>query len=72
MQVLNVSKAKSGFSRMVRSVIKTRQPVVVKAPSGFVQICPWDLPEEVPPARQGSLKLTEEEIKIHNTFGETL
>ncbi len=72
MDMLTVSKAKAGFSRVTRRVIKTRQPVVVRTPAGFVQIVPYDLPEEVPPAAPGTLKLTREELKLHNTFGEAL
>ena len=72
MDMLTVSKAKAGFSRVTRRVIKTRQPVIVRTPVGFVQIVPYDLPEDVPPAPRGSLSLTREELKLHNTFGESL
>ena len=72
MQLLTVSKARAGFSRVTRGVLKTRKPVVVRTPTGLVQIAPYDLAAEVPPASPGSLKLTPEEIKLHNTFGETL
>lgn len=72
MDMLTVSKAKAGFSRVTRRVIKTRQPVIVRTPAGFVQIAPYDLPEEVPPAPAGSLKLSQAELKLHNTFGESL
>ena len=72
MDMLTVSKAKAGFSRVTRRVIKTRQPVVVRTPAGFVQIVPYDLPEEVPPAVPGSLKLSREELKLHNSFGDSL
>ena len=72
MDMLTVSKAKAGFSRVTRRVIKTRQPVVVRTPAGFVQIVPYDLPEEVPPALPGALKLTREELRLHNHFGDSL
>jgi hypothetical protein len=73
MDMLTVSKAKAGFSRVTRRVIKTRQPVVVRTPAGFVQIVPYDLPEEVPPAPPGTLgKYTDEEYRLANSFGESL
>lgn len=73
MEILTVSKAKAGFSQVTRKVIKSRKPVVVRTPAGFVQIVPYDLPEEVPPAPRGSLgKFTDEELRLHNTFGESL
>lgn len=72
MDMLTVSKAKAGFSRVTRRVIKTREPVIVRTPAGFVQIAPYDLPEEVPPAPRGALRLTTGELKLHNTFGDSL
>ena len=73
METLTVSKAKAGFSRVTRKVIKSRKPVLVRTPAGYVQIVPYDLPEEVPPAPPGSLgKFTEEQYRLHNTFGESL
>lgn len=72
MQTLNVSKAKSQFSGIVRRVIKQREPVIVKTPTGYVQIIPFDVPDFVPPAEKGSIKLTEREIALANTLGETL
>ncbi len=72
MQMLTVSKAKSGFSRVVRGVIKSRKPVVVRSPAGFVQIAPYDLPEEVSAWPLGTVRLTPEERKLHQSFGETL
>ncbi|MDO8586392.1 MAG: hypothetical protein Q7T82_05070 [Armatimonadota bacterium] len=73
MDMLTVSKAKAGFSRVTRRVIKTRQPVVVRTPAGLVQIAPYDLPEEVPPAPPGALgKYTEAQYRFANTFGESL
>ena len=71
MQTLTASKAKASFSRVTRSVLKTRKPVVVSTPEGLVQIAPYDLSEEVPPAPPGSLKHTAREIELSNTFGET-
>ena len=71
MTTLTVSKAKAGFSHVTRKVIKTRQPIVVQTPDGFVQIAPYDLPE-VPPAPPATLKLTRDELKLHNTFGDAL
>ena len=71
--MLTVSKAKIGFSRVVRGVIKSRKPVVVKSPAGFVQIAPYDLPEEIPPAPKGSLgPMTRARLKLYNHFGESL
>lgn len=72
MEVLTVSKAKAGFSRVTRRVIKLRKPVIVRTPAGFVQIAPYDLPEEVPPAPPGTLKLSPEELRLHNAFGDSL
>jgi hypothetical protein len=71
-ETLTVSKAKAGFSRVTRKVIKSRKPVLVRTPTGYVQISPYDLPEEVPPAASGSLKLTRAELELHNTFGDSL
>jgi len=70
--MLTISKAKANLSRVTRGVIKTKRPVVVKTPTGFVQIVPYDLPEVVEPAPRGSLKPTQEEIHLSNTFGESL
>jgi hypothetical protein len=72
MQMLTVSKAKSGFSRVARGVIRSRKAVVVKTPTGFVQIAPYELPEEVQPWPLGTVRLTPTELKLHNSFGETL
>ena len=71
MEVLTVAKAKAGFSRVTRHVIRSRKPVIVSTPAGLVQIAPYELPEEVPPAPPGSLKRTRREIELGNTFGET-
>jgi hypothetical protein len=72
MNIVTVSKAKAGFSKLTRGVIVTRQPVVVRTPAGFVQIIPYDLLEEVPPAGPDALNLLPREIELQNTFGETL
>ena len=73
METLTVSKAKAGFSQVARKVIKSRKSVLVRTPAGFVQISPYDLPEEVLPAAPGLLRLTAEELKtLHNSFGESL
>ena len=72
MQMLTVSKARASFSRVSRGVLKTRKPVVVRTPKGLVQIAPYELSDEVPPAPRGALKLLPREIELHNTFGETL
>jgi len=72
MQTLNVSKAKSQFSGIARRVIKSRESVIVRTPAGYVQIVPFDVPDFVPPAKKGSIKLTEREIALANTLGETL
>jgi hypothetical protein len=72
MQTLSAAKARAGFGRVARKVLKTRKPVIVEMREGLVQIAPYDLKEEVPPAPRGSLKLTEKEIWLHNNFGETL
>jgi hypothetical protein len=72
METVTVSKAKAGFSKLTRKVIKSRQPILVRTPAGFVQISPYELPEEVPPAPRGSLgKFTAEELRLHNSFGQT-
>jgi hypothetical protein len=72
MQILTVSKAKTGFSKVARKVIRNRKPVIVRTPAGFVQIAPYDIPEEVAPWPLGTVKLTAEERELHNHFGETL
>ncbi|MEY4814067.1 MAG: hypothetical protein RLZZ162_1140 [Verrucomicrobiota bacterium] len=72
MNLLTVSKAKAQFSGIARKVVRSKRPVIVRVPNGFIQIAPYDLPEEVPAAPQGSLKLLPRELERHNTFGETL
>ncbi len=72
MQTLRAAKVRASFGRVTRKVLKTRQPVIVETREGAVQIAPYDAVDEVPPALPGSLKLTDEEIWLHNHFGETL
>lgn len=72
MTALTVSKAKAGFSGIARRVIRTKQPVMVKTPSGYVQIVPFDVPEFVPPAEKGWDKPTQNELHFRNTFGDAL
>jgi len=70
--MLTVSKAKAKFSGIARKVVRSRKPVIVRVPDGFIQIAPYELPEEVPPFPAGSLKLLPREVELHNTFGESL
>ena len=72
MEMLNVSKAKAQFSGIARKVVRSRKPVIVRVPDGFVQIAPYELPQEVPAFPKGSLELLVRETELHNTFGETL
>jgi hypothetical protein len=72
METLTVSKAKAGFSQVARKVIKSRNSVLVRTPAGYVQISPYDLPEDVPPAARGTLRLTSEELELHNSLGDSL
>jgi len=69
---MNVSRTKAGFSGIARRVIKTREPVIVKTPAGYVQIVPFDVPDFVPPAKKGSIQLTSREIELANQWGESL
>jgi hypothetical protein len=72
MQTLTATKARAGFGRVVRGVLKSRKPVLVSTRTGVVQIAPVDHEEEIPPAPPGSLRRTKEEIELSNTFGESL
>jgi hypothetical protein len=72
MKTLNVSRAKAQFSGIARRIIKSRESVVVKTPTGYVQIVPFDVPEFVPPAEKGSIQMTTREIELANRLGETL
>jgi len=49
MEMLNVSKAKAHFSGIARKVVRSHKPVIVRVPDGFVQIAPYELPQEVAP-----------------------
>lgn len=71
--LFTVSKAKAAqFSGIARNVLRSKWPIIVRVPNGFIQIAPYDFPEEVPAAPQGSLKLLPRELELQNTFGETL
>jgi hypothetical protein len=72
MKLLTVSKAKAQFSGIARNVVRSKKPVIVRVPDGFIQIAPYELPAEVPAFPQGSLKLLPREMALHNTFGESL
>jgi hypothetical protein len=72
MNMLTVSKAKAQFSGIARKVVRSRKPVIVRVPNGFIQIAPYELPEEVPAFPEGSLELMVRETELHNTFGEAL
>lgn len=72
MKTLNVSKAKAQFSGIARKVIKNRESVIVKTPAGYVQIVPFDVPEFVPPAGAGTIEMSEKEITLANSLGESL
>jgi hypothetical protein len=70
-KTITVSKAKAEFSGIARRVVKTKQPVTISTPAGFVQLIPWDLPAIVDPFPEGTIKLTDEETRLANTLGET-
>lgn len=72
MKMLTVSKAKATFSGIARNVVRSKKPVIVRVPNGFIQIAPYELPEEVAPFPAGSLDLLPRELELHNTFGESL
>jgi hypothetical protein len=72
MTMLTVSKAKAQFSGIARKVVRSRKPVIVRVPDGFIQIAPYELPQEVPAFPKGSLNLLARESELHNTFGEAL
>lgn len=71
MKTITVSKAKAQFSGIARRVVKTKEPVTIATPAGLVQLIPWDLPAAVEPFPPGTIHLTEDEIRLANTFGET-
>jgi len=72
MTMLTVSKAKAQFSGIARKVVRSRKPVIVRVPDGFIQIAPYELPQEVSAFPKGSLNLLARESELHNTFGEAL
>jgi hypothetical protein len=72
MNLLTVSKAKAQFSGIARKVVRSKKPVIVRVPNGFIQIAPYELPAEVPASPPGSLKLLPRETTLHNTFGDSL
>jgi hypothetical protein len=72
MNLLTVSKAKATFSGLARKVVRSHKPVIVRVPDGFIQIAPYEMPEEVPAAPRGSLKLLPREEALHNSLGESL
>ena len=71
MKTIPVSKAKAQFSGIARRVVKTKQPVMISTPTGLVQLIPWDLPALVEPFGPGTIRMSDEEIRLANTFGET-
>jgi hypothetical protein len=70
MKLLTVSNAKAQFSGIARNVVRSKKPVIVRVPDGFIQIAPYELPAEIPAVPKGTLKLFPREIALHNTFGE--
>jgi hypothetical protein len=71
MKTITVSKAKAQFSGIARKVVKSKQPVTISTPSGYVQLIPWDLPAIVDPFPEGTVQMTKEELELANLFGET-
>ena len=71
MKTIPVSKAKAQFSGIARKVVKTKQPVLISTPSGMVQLVPWDLPPMVEPFPAGTVKMTDAELRMANSFGES-
>lgn len=45
---------------------------MVKTPTGYVQIVPFDVPEYVPPAGKEWYKPTVDEIRLSNSVGESV
>jgi hypothetical protein len=70
MKIITVSKAKAQFGGIARKVVKTKQPVTISTPSGYVQLIPWDLPAIVDPFPAGTVQMTREEVELANSFGE--
>ena len=71
MKTITVSKAKAHFSGIARRVVKTKEPITISTPSGLVQLIPWDLPDRVEPFGPGSVRMTADEMRLANSFGET-
>ena len=71
MKTITVSKAKAQFSGIARRVVKTKEPVMISTPTGMVQLIPWDLPSMVEPFAAGVVKMTDDEIRLANSFGES-
>ena len=70
MKTITVSKAKAQFSGIARRVVKTKQPVMISTPAGLVQLIPWDLPAVVEPFGPGTIRMSDEELRLANSFGE--
>ena len=70
MKTITVSKAKAHFSGIARRVVKTKKPITISTPTGLVQLIPWDLPAVVEPFAPGTIRMTEEEIRLANSFGD--
>lgn len=71
MKTITVSKAKAQFSGIARRVVKTKEPVMISTPAGLVQLIPWDLPAQVDPFPAGTIKMTKEELRLANSFGDS-
>jgi hypothetical protein len=71
MKTITVSKAKAQFSGIARRVVKSKEPVTISTPAGLVQLIPWDLPAVVEPFGEGTIRMTEDEVHLANSFGET-
>ena len=71
MKTITVSKAKAQFSGIARRVVKTKEPIMISTPTGLVQLIPWDLPAMVEPFAPGSIRMSNDEIRLANTFGES-
>ena len=71
MKTITVSRAKAQFSGIARRVVKTKEPITISTPAGYVQLIPWELPAIVEPFAAGKLLMTEEEIRLSNNFGES-
>jgi hypothetical protein len=70
MKTITVSKAKAQFSGIARKVVKTKEPVTIATPAGMVQLIPWDLPSVVDPFPSGTIRMTNEEIRLANSYGD--